>query len=141
MIMCDGKKFKGFKGKLVEENEAKYGAEVRERYGDKAADESNARMMDITQEQYDRLQSISGEILGRLEAAVTLEAAPDSEEGCAIASLHKDFLGFTWPSYTKEAHQGLVQMYLEDERFTAYYDKKIVGCAKFLRDAVFAWTE
>ena len=28
-----------------------------------------------------------------------------------------------------------------DERFTAYYDKRIPGCARFLRDAVVHWAK
>ena len=31
---------------------------------------------------------------------------------------------------------GLVQMYVDDERFTAYYDKIQKGAAVFLRDAM-----
>lgn len=31
---------------------------------------------------------------------------------------------------------GVTQMYVDDPRFTAYYDKIAVGCAAFLRDAV-----
>ena len=28
-----------------------------------------------------------------------------------------------------------------DERFTAYYDKRLPGCARFLRDAVVHWAQ
>jgi hypothetical protein len=28
-----------------------------------------------------------------------------------------------------------------DERFTAYYDRTVSGCARFLRDAVQIWAE
>jgi len=28
-----------------------------------------------------------------------------------------------------------------DERFTAYYDKQVPGCAHFLRDAVVHWAK
>ena len=28
-----------------------------------------------------------------------------------------------------------------DERFTAYYDKQVSGCARFLRDAVAYWVK
>ena len=54
--------------------------------------------------------------------------------------MHKDWLSYTWPNYTKEAHAGLAQMYVDDERFTAYYDKEQPGLAVFLRDAIFIFT-
>lgn len=31
-------------------------------------------------------------------------------------------------------------MYVDDERFTAYYDNNQPGMAKFLRDAIFIYT-
>lgn len=40
----------------------------------------------------------------------------------------------------KEAHAGLAQMYVDDERFTAFYDKHQPGLATFLRDAVLVYT-
>jgi hypothetical protein len=56
------------------------------------------------------------------------------------ARLHKEWLGFYWPSYSKEAHAGLARMYTEDERFKAYYDKIRPGAAEFLRDAILIFT-
>ncbi|MPM82218.1 hypothetical protein SDC9_129279 [bioreactor metagenome] len=55
--------------------------------------------------------------------------------------MHKDWLGMTWKSYSKEKHLGIVNMYVMDERFTAYYDKEIRGCAEFLRKSAVYWIE
>ena len=41
----------------------------------------------------------------------------------------------------KDAHAGVAQMYVDDERVTAYYDRDQPGMAKFLRDAIFIYTE
>lgn len=53
IIMDDRDKFKGFVGRMVEENERKYGAEVRKKYGDEAVNLSNAKLMDLSKEQYE----------------------------------------------------------------------------------------
>ncbi len=45
--------------------------------------------------------------------------------------LHKEWLCFYWNHYTKEAHLGLAQMYVDDSRFRAYYDAVAPGCAAF----------
>lgn len=137
--MTDQEKFEGFKQSLIDENERQYGQEVRAKYGSAATDESNQRMLRMTKEQYDTMQATGDAILAQLEAAVQAGIPPASEEGRDIALLHKQWLGFTWPQYSMEAHEGLVQMYVDDERFTAYYDRKVPGCARFLRDAVDAW--
>ncbi len=46
---------------------------------------------------------------------------------------------FSWSDYSKEAHANLAQMYVDDERFKAYYEKE-PGMTEFLRDAVFIYT-
>ena len=50
--MEDEEKFEAFKQGLVGENEQHYGKEVRERWGDDAADASNAKLMGMSVEQY-----------------------------------------------------------------------------------------
>ena len=40
----------------------------------------------------------------------------------------------------KEAHAGVAQMYVCDERFKEYYDKHGEGLAEFLRDAIVEYT-
>lgn len=137
--MSDKEKFEAFKKDLIRENEEKYGAEVREKYGNKQVDESNAKMMNLTKEQYDSMQKMAAEIVSKLEQAVLQKADPTGEAGTRLAQMHKEWLSYTWKEYSKEAHLGLTQMYVDDERFTAYYDSRVKGCAVFLRDAVAAF--
>lgn len=139
IVMTDQEKFEGFKQAAMEENERKYGAEIRKQYGTERVEASNKQFASLTQEQYEAMQSTAAEIGARLQAAVHAGLAPAGEEGRAIAALHRDWLGYTWPSYSVEAHRGLGDMYLADERFTAYYDKETPGCAQFLRDAIYAY--
>jgi DNA-binding transcriptional MerR regulator len=133
--MSDQEKFEGFKKDLIEKNELTYGAEVREKYGDKTADESNAHLMGLTQAQYDE-----GERL-RLAIEETLKTAfeigdPKSEEAQKACDLHRQWLCVFYPSYSKEYHKGLAEMYVTDERFKAHYEKITPGCTEFLRDAI-----
>jgi DNA-binding transcriptional MerR regulator len=51
--MTDQEKFAGFAQQLIDENEQKYGAEAREKYGDAAVDQSNAHLKGLTRAQYD----------------------------------------------------------------------------------------
>ena len=45
-------RFRGFKEKLIRENEEKYGKKARERWGAEAVDASNAKLMTLTEEEY-----------------------------------------------------------------------------------------
>jgi len=137
--MTDQEKFAGFTQKLVEENEQKYGKEIREKYGDDVVDRSNQKLMGMTAEQYDTMKRLENEVLAALGAAFQT-GDPASEEAQKAADLHRQWLSFTWSEYSKEAHAGLAQMYVEDERFKAYYDAVQPGMAEFLRDAIGVYT-
>lgn len=137
--MSDKEKFEGFKKSMLDDNEKKYGKEIREKYGEDTVNASNQKFMNMTQEEYDKFQRLSQEVLDTLEQAYQT-GDPAGELAQKAVDLHRQWLSFTWNSYSKEAHAGLAQMYVDDERFTAYYDKNQPGCAKFLRDAVLIYT-
>lgn len=133
--MTDEEKFEGFKEKLILDNEQKYGGEIREKYGDEAVDRSNAKLKNMTKEQYGELEALTQELNRTLKAAFE-QGDPGGELAQKACALHKKWLCFYWDHYSKEAHRGVAQMYVDDPRFTAYYDAIVPGCAVFLRDAV-----
>lgn len=137
--MTDQEKFEGFKQKLIAENEEKYGAEIREKYGEGAVSESNKRLSGMTKKEYDQVTELGERIIETLLAAYQT-GDPAGELAQQAVDLHRQWLSFYWGHYSKEAHAGIAQMYVEDPRFTAYYDKYQPGLAKFLRDAVMIYT-
>lgn len=139
IIMEDKEKFEGFKQKLVDENETKYGKEIREKYGDETVNKSNQKFKGMTQEQYDEMTKLAGEVNETLYAAFKT-GDPAGELAQKTAELHRQWLCYSWDSYSKEAHAGVAQMYVDDPRFTAYYDEKQPGAAEFLRDAILIYT-
>lgn len=141
ITMTDQQKFEGFKKQLVEENEQKYGQELREKYGDDVVKHSHEQFKNLTKEQYETMNQLSYEILAVLEEAMESND-PSSELAQTLAKKHHEWLGYTWPTYSKEAHAGLAQMYVADPRFTAYYDEKVkTGAAQFLCDAILIYTK
>lgn len=137
--MTDKEKFEGFKKKLVEENEKKYGKEVREKYGEDALEKANQKVLSMSQEQYEELERLTTELFDTLNAAFKT-GDPAGELAQKAADLHRQWLSFYWDDYSKEAHAGLAQMYVDDPRFRAYYDRKQPGTAEFFRDAILIYT-
>jgi DNA-binding transcriptional MerR regulator len=133
--MSDSDKFSGLKQKMVAENEEKYGEEVRTRYGDAAVDASNARLMGLKPDQFEAVQALSAQINEQLKAACT-QGDPGSKQAQQVCALHERWLRHFWTHYSREAHLGLAQTYVDDPRFEAYYDAVGEGCAEFLRDAL-----
>ena len=137
--MEDKEKFEGFKEKLIVENEAKYGEEIREKYSEEIVNKSNERFKNMTQEDFNKLNELASQIKFFLGEAFK-HKNPASDLAQKAAELHKEWITMSWGTYDKEAHAGLAQMYVDDERFKAYYDDENPGTAEFLRDAIFIYT-
>lgn len=133
--MQDKDKFTGLKERLIEENEQKYGKEIRDKYGDDTVNASNAKLKGMSQEDYQAMTILGEEILTLLGKAYAT-GDPASDLAQELAAKHKEWLMYSWSSYSKEAHAGLAEMYASDERFAAYFDKNIKGGTEFLRDAI-----
>ena len=133
--MSDMEKFEGFKQNLLNENEKRYGKEIREKFGDDIINASNAKMMGLTADQYENAQALSQQINDSLKAAFE-QGDPSSELAQKVCALHKEWLGYHWGHYSKQAHLSLTQAYVEDPRFRQYYDNIAVGCADFLYSAM-----
>jgi DNA-binding transcriptional MerR regulator len=138
IAMADNEKFEGFKQTLVNENEEKYGAEIRAKYGDTAVDASNAKIKGLTQWQYDEGERLRVSYEEKLKSALET-GDPLSETAQEACDLHRQWLLVFNPNYSKEYHKGLGGMYVADERFKAHYEKIAPGCAEFFRDAINAY--
>lgn len=133
--MSDKEKFEGFKKELLEKNEQQYGKEIREAYGEEKVEASQAKLINMSEESFAEFDQLGKEILEKLEQAEKTKD-PGSELAQEVARLHKQWLLYTWPNYTKEAHANLAQMYVDDPRFGEHYQ----GRAEFLRDAILVFT-
>lgn len=137
--MSDQQKFEGFKQKLIDDNEKKYGAEIRAKYGDEQIDKSNQKIKAMTEKEHAEIEQLAADIHSTLAEAFAT-GDPAGELAQKAADLHRQWLSFYWDSYSKEAHVGVAQMYVDDPRFTAYYDRDQPGVAAFLRDAILIYT-
>lgn len=136
--MQDKEKFEGFKTQLIQTNETAYGEEIRNKYGDAHIDAANQKVQNMGQTQYTELTALTEKLNDTLARAFA-EGNPASPLAQEAAALHKQWLCFYWPEYSSEAHKTLAQAYVDDPRFTAYYNKIANGSAPFLRDAIFIY--
>jgi DNA-binding transcriptional MerR regulator len=137
--MSDQEKFEGFKQKMIEDNEKEYGKEIREKYGEETVNRSNDKLKNMTEEEYKEVKALEESVKETLAEAFEI-GNPAGELAQKAADLHRQWLTYYWSDYSKEAHVGLTNMYVQDERFRAYYDEKQPGTAEFLRDAVLVYT-
>lgn len=136
--MTAEEKFEAFKEKLIEDNERRFGAEIREKYGEERVEASNAKLRGMSGAEFDAMKRLEEQVQDLLEKAAGT-GDPASEEARRLVDAHKAWLMHFWTDYSPEAHMGLADMYVADERFAAYYDQRVKGGAAFLRDAIRQW--
>lgn len=121
----------------VAENEKAYGEETRAAYGDEVVDASNKKYLAMGEAAHLQAEELAVAINEQLRR--TMEAGdPAGPEARKLVAMHARWLHMYWPdgTYTPEAHKGLADGYVADERFQAYYEKVAPGAAQFLRDAI-----
>ena len=134
--MSNKEKFEGFKKEKLKDNEEKYGKEIRDKYGKETVEASNKKFMNLSEEDFNEMQRLEAEVFENL-LKVSDSGDLDSEEAKKVYENHKKWLCFSWPSYSKEAHAGLAEMYVADERFAKYYnDKADKEVVEILRDII-----
>jgi len=138
--MTNEEKFAQFKQDLVSENENEYGDEIRNNYGDHAVDTSNAKMLGMDETTYKSFKNLEMDLKHDLLLAAVQTQDVSSPEAESLVRKHREWLGYTWSEYSPEAHQGLADMYIADERFKMYYDESVPGGAQFLHDAIDYWS-
>ncbi|MCI2171005.1 MerR family transcriptional regulator [Schleiferilactobacillus perolens] len=121
--MSDTEKFAAFKEKQIKENDAQFGSEIREKYGEEKVSAANKQYAGLSEADYNAMQDTESKMLTLLKAVIQ-SGQIDSPEAQQVFSLHKAWLQFTWPTYSAEAHKGLAQMYTADPRFGQYYAAK-----------------
>ena len=138
--MTNEQKFEAFKKHLIDDNEEHYGQEIRAIYGEESVFATYGMVRNMTEEQYEASQQLENMLLLRLKEGLE-DGSTTSELASEVAELHKRWLSFYWPKYSKEAHAGLAQMYMADQRFIDYYDARVgPGATQFLTDCIAHYT-
>ena len=130
--MSDDTVFSGFDEKQMEE----YKDEAKKRWGHTNAwKQSQERTKNWSKEDYKRIARQGEEWTQRLAQLRDSGCSVDSPEVQEMIGQHYNSLrAFYEPNLAM--YQGLGQMYVDDPRFTAYYDKFGDGLAIFMRDAM-----
>ncbi len=136
-------KFEEYKQQMLDENERKYGEEMRsnpQQYDPEMVKYSQKKVKNMTKEEMEEIEGLRKDIQRLIEEHYKDENF-DIEVAKEIYEKHKAWLFFYWGKYVVEAHRGVCDMYIYDERFKAHYDKNFEGCAEYLRKCVYFCTD
>ncbi|SDR02379.1 MerR family transcriptional regulator [Virgibacillus salinus] len=131
--MSNKEKFAGF-----DFSHNPYEQEARDRWGEKAVDESNAKIDKMSKDE----QKLMGEEFDRIyqKLAALRHKSPESDEAQAGIKVWYDYLNKIG-NYSLDAFKGLGQMYVDDERFTKNIDKYGQGLSVFMCDAMAVYAD
>ena len=123
--------------RTVQENEQRYGAEAREKYGNEAIDAANERILDMDPATWSDMKELEKAILGQLSIALS-DGDAAAPEAAKLVQMHRRWIGLQWGAEPeRDIYLNLVRSYLEDPRFVSYYDEPCgKGATAFLVKAV-----
>ena len=114
-----------------------HAAEAEERWGGTDTfRESQRRVSGYTKADWDRMKAEAAAYGDRLVTAMRSGAPADSVEAMDAAEEHRQHISRWFYDCSYEIHRGLGQLYVDDPRFTATYEKAAPGLAAYLRDAI-----
>jgi len=112
-----------------------YADEVTQRWGRDAYDRADRWWRSLSDADKRAFQQQQADIARDFGRAKETGRAADSEEVQAITRRQYDWLSIT-SDVTHDYFVGLGQMYVDDPRFTAAYDRHAPGTAELVRDAM-----
>lgn len=130
--MKDNDRFSG----IGEFDHAKYRDEAMEKFGERHVKASEERMAGWSDGQK-AANFKAGEDIAR-ELALLVDGPADAPEAVALARRQYDFVNMFWDC-NLDAFRGMGNLYSEDERFAAYYERFAPGLAGFFRDVIHSY--
>ena len=126
----------------AEENEAQYGEELRECFGDDVVDASKEKYVSMGEGAHAQANELELAIKEQLRRAME-SGDVAGDDAHKLVEMHRQWLCMYWPDgmYEPAVHRSLADGYLADPRFIEYYDAVNDGATQFLRDAIYACTE
>ena len=115
---------------------AAHEAEVEQRWGGPALEESKRRVKTYTADDWKRQQAEAGTIYADAAALMQKGVDPTSPEAAAVAERHRRSIDKWFYPCSHATHAGLANMYEADERFRATIDKAGDGLTTFLAAAI-----
>ena len=134
MPLTDAELYEGFTDAEIQEMKR----EVHERYDPELVKIANQNVRNMSKAQWQAVKN-EGEAVTLAIAALQDRDPSDPEVQKLMARHHAHMENF-YP-VSAEIYKGLGQMYVMDERFTAFYEKISPGLAEFMRDAMAYYAE
>jgi hypothetical protein len=114
-----------------------YTEEAQQRWPDQYK-ESQQRLDKLSKEEQQALFNQGDQNYVEIAELFKAGLSPEHDDVQAVIAKHYEWVSAFWTP-NKVAYIGLGEMYVSDERFTAYYDKIEPGLAVFMQNSMKIW--
>jgi MerR family transcriptional regulator, multidrug-efflux activator len=132
--------FDGFDETKIREHMDNYRDETRARYGEEIVDESERRVNAMSRDEWAAIGAESADINQSLAELMDEREPSDPDVQRQVARWFR-LINDRFYECTPEIFRGLGDLYVDDSRFTAHYDRVRPGLARFLRDAMHVYAD
>lgn len=139
--MTEHEKFETFKEHKLQENEAMYGDELREKYDGATLNKSHTHYKHLSQDSYDKAVKAEQKMFELLHVMINRNLDVTDPVGEEVLECHKTWLEIMSGMYSKAYHFNLASLYTADERFTRYYNDRLNGSAELLSKIIMHYTK
>lgn len=116
---------------------SRYEDEAQQRWGQTPAyAEAKKRTARYSQSDWKTIRAEADAISTALAALMDARVAASDARATALAEAHRAHIDRWYYPCSREIHLGLGEMYVDDPRFEATYDRVRTGLAAYLRDAI-----
>ena len=129
--------FTAFNYEQIMEEQKQYEAEVEERWGDTEAYRiSKERTSGYTRDDWEKINSVQMDNLKELAELYESGTAYDDHRVIAVVARNLQFISDYFYPCSLELFSCLGNMYITDERFTAFYERIAPGLAAYYNEAI-----
>lgn len=142
ITMTTQQQFDNIKKQQIIDNEAAYGEDIRKAYGEKQINESNEAWLQLTEADMARYSDFETTMVDALLTRYHTKHTQMGDLAFTAFSAHKEWLQLSYPAYTPQYHQAMVELYTSDDRFAAYYEAMMpISCLTDLKNIVLFYTQ
>lgn len=120
-----------------DDDPSRYATEAEERWGDTDSyAESQRRTSRYRKQDWQRMKAEQDDVLDRIADVYRTGAPADSVAAMDAVEEHRLLIDRWFYPCSHTMQRGLAQMYVEDERFRAFYESRADGLAQYVHDAI-----
>lgn len=128
--MNEEEMFSPFEDKKIRE----YTQQAREKYSNSLVEQSIEKVSAYSKKEWEDIMEYGDSLMKEMKGLMNMDPADKTVQN--VISKHYQMINDNFYDCSIEIYSGLADLYISDERFTAFFEKYAQGLAKYMHDAI-----